>query len=202
MTTLSDLGVTPAKLRAYGHDGNFEALTGPQLQGVCCWAKSQLDIREGKFKRWSKSTAREMRGIGIKQDPRSGEPSITYRKAKVVDNISVSLEDFNRVEDELQKAQETIQQLQDAELLKSKPGGFTTESNYSEHTSIIDPKVFQANPGIRTLHKKEFLEEASDSFRKSADKLIKSEEFVAAENEVNKKMEEFIDPKSFGAHCN
>jgi len=34
MTTLTDLGVTQAKLRAYGHDGKFEALTGPQLQGV------------------------------------------------------------------------------------------------------------------------------------------------------------------------
>ncbi len=138
MTTLTELGVTTAKLREYGHDGKFEALTGPQLQGICCYLKTVLDKKEGKFKRWSKSVAKEMRGIGITQHPRNGEPSINYRKSKVVENISVSLEDFNRVEDELQVAQETIretdkiigelqetiQQLQDAELMKSDPGVF------------------------------------------------------------------------------
>lgn len=158
MTTLADLGVTQAKLRAYGHDGKFEALTGPQLQGVCCHLKALLDKKDGKYKRWSKSVAKEMRGIGVTQDQRSGEPTITYRKAKVVENISVSLEDFNRVEDELQElegkyavmevrnkelecgrksmvtelvevgeveiSKEATDQLKDAELLKSQPGGF------------------------------------------------------------------------------
>lgn len=121
MTTLTDLGVTQSKLRAYGHDGKFEALTGPQLQGICCYLKAHLDKKEGKFKRWSKSVQKEMRGIGITQHQRTGEPCINYRKAKVVENISVSLEDFNRVEDELKAAQETIDQLKDAELYRSKP---------------------------------------------------------------------------------
>lgn len=119
MTTLTDLGVTTGKLRAYGQDGNFEALTNKQLQGVCCHLKSLLDKKEGKFKRWSKAVSKEMRGIGVIQDQRSGEPAITYRKSKVVENISVSLEDFNRVEEELQKAKEIIQQLQDSKLIKA-----------------------------------------------------------------------------------
>lgn len=148
MTTLTDLGVTAAKLRAYGHDGKFEALTGPQLQGVCCYLKSVLDKKEGKFKRWSKGVQKEMRGIGITQHQRTGEPCINYRKAKVVENISVSLEDFNRVEDELKVANEMIKKLMDDsakqitplrekanELIqanidnaKSKPGGFNKEA--------------------------------------------------------------------------
>lgn len=113
MTTLTDLGVTQAKLRAYGQDGKFEALTGPQLQGVCCYLKAHFDKREGKYKRWSKSVAKEMRSIGITQDQRSGEPCINYRKAKVVENISVSLEDFNRVEDELKAAQAELEAFKD-----------------------------------------------------------------------------------------
>lgn len=113
MTTLTDLGVTQAKLRAYGQDGKFEALTGPQLQGICCYLKAHLDKKEGKFKRWSKSVQKEMRGIGITQDQRSGEPCINYRKARVVENISVSLEDFNRVEDELQLEQLKVEMLRE-----------------------------------------------------------------------------------------
>ncbi len=122
MTTLTDLGVTTAKLRAYGHDGKFEALTGEQLQGICCYLKTVLDKKEGKFKRWSKEVAKEMRGLGIQQHQRTGEPYTTYRKAKVVDNISVSLEDFNRVEDELQAEQLKVELLrEEIEELKASP---------------------------------------------------------------------------------
>jgi predicted nucleotidyltransferase len=121
MTTLSDLGVTSAKLRAYGHDGTFEALTGKQLQGICCVMKTILDKKEGKYKRWNKETQRVMRGIGVIQSQRTGEPIINFRRAKVVENISVSLEDFNRVEDELSNCKELAARLADQVAELSKP---------------------------------------------------------------------------------